>query len=151
MNQEKVKALKRIVEQVCNISLDVRTRKRKNINARAIAYKILRDTEYMSYHFIGREFNKSHATVIYSVKEFPYLILSDRQMERDYNEILSIWNQESGDYKELTPLKIKKDLKDLFEENKLLNLSLINVQKEFDAQIIRLEVKLKQLLNKCQE
>jgi hypothetical protein len=151
MNREKVKALKRIVEQVCNISLDVRTRKRKNINARAIAYKILRDTEYMSYHFIGREFNKSHATVIYSVKEFPYLILSDRQMERDYNEILSIWNQEAGDYKELTPLKIKKDLKDLFEENKLLNLSIINVQKECDAQIIRLEVKLKQLLNKCQE
>lgn len=151
MNREKVKALKRIVEQVCNISLDVRTRKRKNINARAIAYKILRDTEYMSYNFIGREFNKNHATVLYSVKEFPYLILSDRQMERDYNEILSIWNQESGDYKELTPLKIKKDLKDLFEENKLLNLSLINVQKEFDAQIIRLEVKLKQLLNKCQE
>jgi hypothetical protein len=151
MNQEKVKALKRIVEQVCNISLDVRTRKRKNINARAIAYKILRDTEYMSYHFIGREFNKSHATVIYSVKEFPYLILSDRQMERDYNEILSIWNQEAGDYKELTPLKIKKDLKDLFEENKLLNLSIINVQKECDAQIIRLEIKLKQLLNKCQE
>lgn len=151
MNREKVKALKRIVEQVCNISLDVRTRKRKNINARAIAYKILRDTEYMSYNFIGREFNKNHSTVLYSVKEFPYLILSDRQMERDYNEILSIWNQESGDYKELTPLKIKKDLKDLFEENKLLNLSIINVQKEFDAQIIRLEIKLKQLLNKCQE
>ena len=132
MNQEKVKALKKIVEQVCNISLDVRTRKRKNINARAIAYKILRDKEYMSYNFIGREFNKNHATILYSVKEFPYLILSDRQMERDYNKILSIWNQESGDYKELTPLEIKKQLNYLVEQNKLLNLSIINVQKQLN-------------------
>ena len=151
MNQEKVKALKRIVEQVCNISLDVRTRKRKNINARAIAYKILRDKEYMSYHFIGREFNKSHATILYSVKEFPYLILSDRQMERDYNEILSIWDEESGDYKELTPLKIKKELKDLVEQNKLLNLSIINVQEECDDRLKEMDSRLQKLLNKCQE
>ena len=151
MNQEKVKALKNIVEQVCNVNLEWKTRKRKNINARAIAYKILRDTEYMSYHFIGREFNKSHATVLYSVKEFPYLILSDRQMERDYNEILSIWNQEAGDYKELTPSKIKKDLKNLFEQNKLLNLSIINVQKECDDKLKHMKEELKKLLNKCQE
>ena len=86
----------------------------------------------MSYNFIGREFNKNHATILYSVKEFPYLILSDRQMERDYNKILSIWNQESGDYKELTPLEIKKQLNYLVEQNKLLNLSIINVQKQLN-------------------
>ena len=140
MNQEKVKALKKIVEQVCNISLDVRTRKRKNINARAIAYKILRDKEYMSYNFIGREFNKNHATILYSVKEFPYLIMSNRQMDRDYKYILSIWNAESDEYKTPTPLQIKKELQDLYNQNKMLNLSLTNVQEQ-----------LKQLLNKCQE
>jgi len=132
MNQEKVKALKKIVEQICNVNLDIKTRKRENINARAICYKILRDTEYMSYHFIGREFKKSHATILYSVKEFPYLILSNRQMERDYNKILFIWNNESGQYKELTPLQIKKELIDLREQNKMLNLTLINVQEQLN-------------------
>ena len=151
MTKEKVKAIKKIVSSICSVNLNSNTRKRETINARAICYKILRDECGMSYNLIGKQFSKNHATILHACKEFKFFIMSDRQMERDYKNALSIWKDESIDYKEITPLKIKKDLKDLFEQNKLLSLSIINVQKEFDEQMSRVEVKLKQLLNKCQE
>ena len=132
MKTAKATALKKIIEDVCNVNLELNTRERKYVNARAIGYKILRDTEYMSYQFIARQFNRTHATIMYSIKEFPYLIMSNRQMDRDYKDILAIWNAESDEYKTPTPLQIKKELQDLHNKNKLLNLSLINVQKELE-------------------
>ena len=105
----------------------------------------------MSYQFIGRQFKKNHSTVMYSLKDFRYLLLSDKQMDRDYNKALAIWTDESGEYKELTPLEIKKEIKDLVEQNKLLNLSIINVQEECDDRLKEMDNRLKKLLNKCQE
>ena len=112
MELEKVKALKKIVDDVCDIKVDHFSRERRYVNGRAICYKILRDTEAMSYQFIGRQFKKNHATVMHSLKDFRYLLLSDKQMDRDYNKALAIWTDESGEYKELTPLEIKKELND---------------------------------------
>lgn len=132
MKNEKTNALRKIVEEVCNVDLSLKTRKREYVNARAICYKILRDTELMSYHFIARQFSKNHSTVLMSVRDFPYLILSDAQMKRDYQGILAIWEGQTEEYIEIRPLEIKKQLKYLHEQNKLLNLSLINVQEELE-------------------
>lgn len=142
MKTEKAEAVKRIIQTVCKVNLDLNTRERKYVNARAIGYKILRDNEYMGYKFIAEQFNKTHATIIYSIKEFPYLILSDRQMERDYNKILSIWLSQSDDYKTPDPVQIKKELEYLHDQNKLLNLSLIDVQERCDKKIKELEDRL---------
>lgn len=136
MELEKVKALKNIVEKVCDINLSHNSKERAYVNARAICYKILRDNDKMSYQFIGSQFKRHHATIMYSIKDFRYLILSDRQMERNYNKSLAIWTDEAGEYEELNPLEIKKQLNYLLEQNKLLNLSIINIQDQ---------------LNKCQE
>ncbi len=151
MELEKVKALKKIVDNICDINVDHFSRERRYVNGRAICYKILRDTEAMSYQFIGRQFQKNHATVMHSLKDFRYLLLSDKQMDRDYNKALAIWTDESGEYRELTPLEIKKELKDLVEQNKLLNLSIINVQEECDDRLKEMDSRLQKLLNKCQE
>jgi len=132
MKYEKVKALKAIVEEVCDIDISFNSKERAYVNARAICYKILRDTEKMSYQFIGSQFRRHHATIMSSIKDFRYLIISDRQMERNYNKSLAIWNNESDDYQDLTPLEIKKLLKNLAEENKLLHLSLKEVERKLN-------------------
>jgi len=142
MENEKVNALKKIVEEICSVNLELKSQKREYVNARAICYKILRDTEYMSYNFISRQFKKNHSTVLMSVRDFPYLIMSDRQMERDYEGILAIWKGMTKEYIELKPLEIKKQLKYLEEQNKLLNLSLIDVQEKYDKRLKQLEDRL---------
>ena len=132
MKNEKTNALKKIVEQVCDVDLSIKTQKREYVNARAICYKILRDSELMSYNFIGKQFNKSHSTILLCLRDFQYMLLSDAQMKRDYEGILAIWKGETEEYIEIKPLEIKKQLKYLHEQNKLLNLCLINVQEELE-------------------
>jgi len=151
MNREKVKALKKIVNTHYNLDVSIRAKTDEYVKARAICYKILRDECYFSLKYIGLKFRRSHATIIHALKGFPFMLIQYPQMKRDYELILATWKGEAYEYVELKPLQLKKELKDLREQNKLLNLSIINVQKEFDTQIIRLEIKLKQLLNKCQE
>lgn len=132
MPQEKITALKKIVEEVCKVNIDLNTRKREYINARAICYKILRDEELLSYNAIGRYFNKSHSTILLCLRDFKYMLLSDGQMKRNYNGILAVWEGITEEYEEIKPLEIKKQLKSLEEKNKLLNLSLINVQEQLE-------------------
>ena len=142
MEDEKTNALKKIVEQVCGVNVDLKTRKREYINARAICYKILRDVELLSYNAIGRSFNKSHCTILLCVRDFKYMLLSDGQMKRDYEGILAIWKGITNEYIEIKPLEIKKQLKNLHEQNKLLNLSLIDVQERYDKRLKELEDRL---------
>ena len=68
-------------------------------------------------------------------------------MRRDYELILATWKGEAHEYVELKPLKLKKELNDLREQNKLLNLSIINVQKQCEQRIKQLEEKYNKLLS----
>tara|TARA_Y100000593_G_scaffold14401_3_gene27331 strand:- start:5324 stop:5773 length:450 start_codon:yes stop_codon:yes gene_type:complete len=143
MTEEQIKDLKRIIEDVCEVDLSLNTRKRENINARAIGYKILREVEYQSYHAIARSFNKSHATILQCLKNFKYMLLSDAQMKRNYQQIKLTWEGLAEEYRELKPLEIKKQLKSLEEQNKMLNLCLIDVQKKFATKLKKIELQLK--------
>ena len=51
-------------------------------------------------------------------------------MKKDFELILATWKGEADEYIEMKPLQLKKELNDLREQNKMLNLSLINVQEE---------------------
>ena len=63
-------------------------------------------------------------------------------MKRNHQEVKRIWDQISDEYKDLTPIKIKKQLKNLEEQNKMLNLSLIDVQKRFETRLKKIELQL---------
>jgi hypothetical protein len=145
MENEKIRALKKIVEEVCGVNLDIKTRKREYINGRAICYKILRDVEFLSYHAIGRAFNKSHSTILLCLRDFKYMLLSDGQMKRNYHGILALWEGMSEEYKEIKPIEIKKQLKYLEEQNKLLNLSLTDVQEKYDKRLKEFEERLEKI------
>ena len=132
MNYHKVQNLKQITEDVCKVDLTLKTSKREVVNARAICYNILRNKECMTVSEIGRHFNKHHATVLTTLKNFKYMLMSDAQMRRDSEKIESLWAAVSGDFDEAKPVFIKKELKYLREQNKMLNLSLNNVQEQLE-------------------
>jgi len=102
------------------------------VNARAICYNILRCKEYMTVTEIGRHFNKHHATVLTTLKNFKYMLMSDAQMRRNSDKIEALWSGVAGDYDEPKPVFIKKELKYLREQNKMLNLTLNNVQEQLE-------------------
>lgn len=151
MENEKINALKLIVEEVCGVNLEITTRKREYVNARAICYKILRDVELLSYNAIGRYFKKSHSTILLCLRDFKYMLLSDGQMKRNYEGILDVWEGMTEEYKEIRPLEIKKQLKYLEEQNKLLNLSLIDVQERYDKRLKQLEERLEKIKMNSEE
>ncbi len=130
MDEEKVIAIKNIVNSHYNIDVQHTTRTEEYIKARAICYKILRDECLMNYSKIGLCFRKNHATVMNALKQFPYMLLQYPQMKRDYHLILATWRGEADEYIQMKPLQLKKELNDLREQNKMLNLSIINVQEE---------------------
>jgi len=124
----KVDAIKNIVNTYYNIEVNSKLKTDQLVKARAICYKILKEECHMSYTFIGFSFNKNHATIIHAIKEIKWMFKSDKQMERDYHNIKALWLEEATDYVELKPTELKKQLNLLQEQNKMLNLSLIDVQ-----------------------
>ena len=140
MKEQKVIAIKNIVNTHYNIDVDLKIKTDEFIKARVICYKILREECLFSLQYIGLKFRRNHSTIIHALKGFSIMLIQYPQMKRDYELILATWRGEASEYEELKPLQIKKELFELREQNKLLNLLIINVQKEF-----------KQLINKCQE
>tara|TARA_Y100001937_G_scaffold128220_1_gene203107 strand:- start:1383 stop:1898 length:516 start_codon:yes stop_codon:yes gene_type:complete len=130
MDQLKVKAIKNIVNTYFNTNVDARNRSDRLVKARAICYKILKEECCMTYSFIAYSFQKNHATIMHAVKEIKWMFKSDKQMEKDYHNILALWLEEAADYVELKPTELKKQLNLLQEQNKMLNLSLIDVQEK---------------------
>lgn len=130
MERLKVDAIKNIVNTYYNIEVNSSLKTDQLVKARAICYKILKEDCHMSYTFIGFSFNKNHATIMHSIKAIKWMFQSDKKMERDYHNIKAIWLEESTEYVELKPIELKKQLNLLQEQNKMLNLSLINVQEE---------------------
>mgnify|MGYP003631488035 FL=1 len=133
MDQHKVAALKNIVNSVLNLDVDQKGREKELVYARSICYKIMRDEMFYTLSFIGKKFGKHHASVIHSLKEFEWIAKFDKDFERSYVEILSLWKKESHDYVELDPFELKNKLNDLENSNKMLTLSLIDVQEKLET------------------
>jgi len=129
MDRLKVDAVKNIVNAYYQLDVNTKQKTDRLVKARAICYKILKEECQLSYTFIGFSFKKTHATIISSLKGIEWMFKSDKQMERDYHVIYALWLEESTDYVELKPIELKKQLNLLQEQNKMLNLSLIDVQK----------------------
>ena len=130
MNTHRVILLKEIVNQAFNLNVDNRSRKTEYVVARAMCYKILKEHSSMTSSFIGRQFNKTHATILHGLEEFPWMLKADREMQKAYRKILDKWLSRSSEFTDVNPVLLKKDLIKLQEENNLLNLALIEVQEQ---------------------
>ena len=77
--------LKEIVSQVFDTNINIKTRKRNNVEARMIFSKILRE-DGNTFESIGNAINKDHSTIVYYVNQASVLIkqsieLSDKYLE----------------------------------------------------------------------
>jgi hypothetical protein len=78
------------------------TRKRDYVEARALCYTLLRDHLNMSYCLIGYNFDKTHASILHAVNNFPYMMKFNPALKTLYFDI----NRQIEDMKEdLTPLE----------------------------------------------
>ena len=130
MNTHRVILLKEIVNQAFNLNVDNRSRKTEYVVSLAMCYKILKEHSSMTSSFIGRQFNKTHATILHGLEEFPWMLKADREMEKAYRKILDKWLSRSSEFTDVNPVLLKKDLIKLQEQNNLLNLALIEVQEQ---------------------
>ena len=77
--------LKDIVSKVFDTDINIKTRKRNNVEARMIFSKILRE-DGNTFESIGKAINKDHSTIVYYVNQASVLIkqsieLSDKYLE----------------------------------------------------------------------
>ena len=77
--------LKEIVSQVFETNINIKTRKRNNVEARMVFSKILRE-DGNTFESIGNAINKDHSTIVYYVNQASVLIkqsieLSDKYLE----------------------------------------------------------------------
>ena len=84
MNHEMIKE---IVEDFYKLKIDLKTRQRKYVEARAIYYKLLRDNSRMSLEAIGKTMNRDHATALHSLKNIKDWLEYDEQLRQDYKTI----------------------------------------------------------------
>jgi chromosomal replication initiation ATPase DnaA len=67
-------------------NLKANTRRREYVDARRIAYYILRNVHGFTFQSIAKEFNKNHASVIHGIRDFDFLLKSDENLYEIYNQ-----------------------------------------------------------------
>jgi len=81
--------LKKIVNRHFNLDINNNTRKERYVFARACYYKACRDYLNIPYHQISDSLNKNHATILWSLKSLPDLLKYNKQLQRDYELVMT--------------------------------------------------------------
>ena len=109
--------------------LDIHSSSRtlEHIHARAIVYSIFRDCNLMTYQEIAKIFDKNHATIMHAIKELPYMIKQQPELEDKKIKLLEIWTSEYAlfDNKERA-----QKIKNLQDRIFLLNLEVTLLSKQ---------------------
>jgi len=93
-----------------------KTRRREFVDARRIAYHILRSIHGLSFQAIATEFDKNHASVIHGIKDVDFLIKTDSFFEDTYKRALA--QLARGNFRKE---QILKEIKELQEEFLTIN------------------------------
>ena len=134
--------LLKITSEVFSIP-DIKSNRRqiKYIQARALMYRLLRNTLYMTYQKIGKLFEKNHATVLHAYNEFPYMLKHDPSLDEKYTLIKRLW---LGDDNIVTE---KKGIEYYKKQNKIL----VNQNILLNSRVTLLELAINKLENKPNE
>ncbi len=82
------KRIQQLVTQYTNTDITTISRKRENVYARAIYFKLCKELTPLTLKQIGQTLNKTHATVIYSINNiFPAIKQYDKQLYTVYKEL----------------------------------------------------------------
>jgi len=105
LEEKEIIELKRIVNDVFSVDLEVNNRKVNAVDARKVYSKILKEAGY-SYELIGKTINKDHSTVLYYIKNLDSIFTYDKILRDRYIACKSIFIKESDSISE----QIKKDV-----------------------------------------
>jgi hypothetical protein len=97
-----IQKFKKIIEFETGVNVEIVSRKRNFVEARAIYYKLLRDISGMTLHAIGDTVNKDHATILHSLKSVDDWMRYDTKLADKYKNILyAIDNVDDTDFNSL--------------------------------------------------
>jgi hypothetical protein len=144
--------LNQIADDVClyisfklNVE-DIRknTRLAEVVDARKIAYYILRKKYHLSYSSIGKVFNKNHATVMHNLKSVKGLLEYDIIFKEKFNDCVLNFDEQKSEIKVLLMLRDFKESMDQITETyemlkKITNfnknvLKFINTEQKYQQQ-----------------
>ena len=83
-----IEKFKKIIEFETGVNVEIVSRKRNFVEARAMYYKLLRDVLNMTLQAIGDTVNKDHATIIHSLNSVNDWMKYDRKLADRYKNIL---------------------------------------------------------------
>ena len=127
---KKTDRLLRITEEAFSLS-DIKSSCRKRRLCRSqgfyITYVLMRDILFYTFQQIGRIFNKTHATILHSYNQYPYMVKYKPELKDKYNYILKEWMGEEYNSSDIFQQIYNLNL--LEEQNKFLKLSTNKLQK----------------------
>jgi len=83
-----IEKFKKIIELETGVNVEIVSRKRNFVEARAMYYKLLRDVSNMTLQAIGDTVNKDHSTIIHSLNSVDDWMKYDRKLSDRYKNIL---------------------------------------------------------------
>ena len=83
-----IEKFKKIIELETGVNVEIVSRKRNFVEARAMYYKLLRDVSNMTLQAIGDTVNKDHATILHSLNSVDDWMRYDRKLADRYKNIL---------------------------------------------------------------
>lgn len=107
-----IQKFKKIIELETGVNVEIVSRKRNFVEARAIYYKLLRELSGMTLHAIADTVNKDHATILHSLKSVDDWMRYDTKLANKYKNILyAIDNIDDTDFNGLRYENIMLNLK----------------------------------------
>lgn len=79
--------VRKIIEKFYGIDISDKSRKRHYVYARFIYYYICYKYLNETYYSVAKSLDKSHASVIWGVKELPYILKYDLKVSQDFKFI----------------------------------------------------------------
>jgi chromosomal replication initiation ATPase DnaA len=116
--------IKKTVDELYDLNLSDKCRKRNYLEARGFFCKIAREHGHVQLSKIGKFINKNHATVCHSIKITNGYLEFEEDLRFKYNIILKNLNIEKQNLDNLNKNELKSLAKSLINENNLLKLQL---------------------------
>ena len=87
-----MKRIREVVEKFYKLDISAKTRKLEYVYARAIYFKLCYNHTKHTYSQIADTLNRNHASVLHSIKTFPYMLKHSKQLNAEYYMIRQLLN-----------------------------------------------------------
>ena len=79
-----MKKIRNVIEKFYKLDISTKTRKLEYVYARAIYFELCYNYTKHTYSQIADTLSMNHASVLHSIKTFPYMLKHDKQLNSEY-------------------------------------------------------------------